>query len=145
MSAASFDEMRRILRELPGPDLTAQTEVVRRQAPAAVRRLSRRVLTDKVLRAQADRYVDEQAPWALKKTDLARMETVLYVLAETLRYLGVLLLPFMPDSANALLDQLAVPAAERNFAYLTEKYALKSGTPLSAPQGIFPRYVEPVA
>ena len=32
MSAASFDEMRRILRELPGPDLTAQTEVVRRQA-----------------------------------------------------------------------------------------------------------------
>lgn len=31
MSAASFDEMRRILRELPGPDLTAQTEVVRRQ------------------------------------------------------------------------------------------------------------------
>ena len=32
MSAASFDEMRRILRDLPGPDLTAQTEVVRRQA-----------------------------------------------------------------------------------------------------------------
>ena len=29
---ATFDEMRRILRELPGPDLTAQTEVVRRQA-----------------------------------------------------------------------------------------------------------------
>ena len=31
-SPASFDEMRRILRELPGPDLAAQTEVVRRQA-----------------------------------------------------------------------------------------------------------------
>ena len=29
---ATFDEMRRILRDLPGPDLTAQTEVVRRQA-----------------------------------------------------------------------------------------------------------------
>jgi nicotinate-nucleotide--dimethylbenzimidazole phosphoribosyltransferase len=29
--AATFDEMRRILRDLPGPDLTAQTEVVRRQ------------------------------------------------------------------------------------------------------------------
>src|SRR5262249_56177432 len=29
---ATFDEMRRILRELPGPDLEAQTEVVRRQA-----------------------------------------------------------------------------------------------------------------
>jgi nicotinate-nucleotide--dimethylbenzimidazole phosphoribosyltransferase len=32
LASASFDEMRRILRELPGPDLTAQTEVVRRQA-----------------------------------------------------------------------------------------------------------------
>ncbi len=31
-SAATFDEMRRILREMPGPDLAARTEVVRRQA-----------------------------------------------------------------------------------------------------------------
>ncbi|MDD4617257.1 MAG: methionine--tRNA ligase [Alphaproteobacteria bacterium] len=92
--------------------------------------------------AQADRYVDEQAPWALKKTDAARMETVLYVLAETLRHLGLLLLPFMPQSAGKLLDQLAVPEAERDFAHLTEAYALKTGTPLPAPQGIFPRYVE---
>lgn len=92
--------------------------------------------------AQADRYVDEQAPWALKKTDFARMETVLYVLAETLRTLGVILQPFMPDSANALLDQLAIPATERSFANLTEAFALKTGTALPAPQGIFPRYVE---
>jgi methionyl-tRNA synthetase len=92
--------------------------------------------------AHADRYVDEQAPWALKKTDIDRMGTVLYTLAETLRYLGILLQPFMPKSANALLDQLAVPAGERNFAHLIEDYALKSGTALPAPQGIFPRYVE---
>jgi methionyl-tRNA synthetase len=91
---------------------------------------------------QADRYVDEQAPWALKKTDMARMETVLYVLAETLRYLGALLQPFMPDSAAKLLDQLAVAADARDFAHLTNEKALKSGTPLPAPQGVFPRYVE---
>ncbi|MDR3425783.1 MAG: methionine--tRNA ligase [Alphaproteobacteria bacterium] len=89
--------------------------------------------------AEADRYVDEQAPWALKKTDVARMETVLYVLAETLRPLGILLQPFMPDSANKLLDQLAVPADQRIFAHLAEEYALKSGTALPAPQGLFPR------
>jgi methionyl-tRNA synthetase len=92
--------------------------------------------------AQADAYVDKQAPWVLKKTDVVRMETVLYVLAETLRYLGILLQPFMPHSANVLLDQLAVPAAERDFAHLTESHALKIGTALPAPQGIFPRYVE---
>jgi methionyl-tRNA synthetase len=92
--------------------------------------------------AEADRYVDEQAPWALKKTDIARMETVLYVLAETLRHIGILLQPFMPDAMKALLDQLAVPDDERSFAHLTEAYALKPGTALPAPQGIFPRYVE---
>jgi len=92
--------------------------------------------------AQADRYVDEQAPWALKKTDIARMETVLYTLAETLRYLGILLQPFMPESAAKLLDQLAVPADARDFAHLTEAHALTSSTPLPAPQGLFPRYVE---
>jgi len=94
--------------------------------------------------AQADRYVDEQAPWALKKTDLVRMETVLYVLAETLRHIGVILQPFMPDAANALLDQLSVPATARDFAHLLNTHALQAGTPLPTPQGLFPRYIESV-
>jgi methionyl-tRNA synthetase len=92
---------------------------------------------------ESNRYIDEQAPWALRKTDPARMETVLYVLAEVLRHLGILIAPFMPDAMGKLLDQLAVPADERNFAALTPEHALKSGTPLPAPQGVFPRYVEP--
>ena len=91
---------------------------------------------------ESNRYIDEQAPWALRKTDPARMETVLYVLAEVLRHLAILIQPFMPDAMSRLLDQLAVPAHERNFAALTQKHALKSGTPLPAPQGIFPRYVD---
>jgi methionyl-tRNA synthetase len=92
---------------------------------------------------ESNRYIDEQAPWALKKTDPARMETVLYALAEALRHIAILLQPFMPDAMNKMLDQLAVPVHERNFAALTQDHALKSGTHLPAPQGIFPRYVEP--
>jgi methionyl-tRNA synthetase len=95
--------------------------------------------------AEADRYVDEQAPWGLKKTDPARMETVLYVLAEVLRHLAIMVQPFMPDTMGKLLDQLAVPVNERDFAALTEAHALKSGTPLPAPEGLFPRYVEAVS
>ncbi|HEX7969069.1 MAG TPA: methionine--tRNA ligase, partial [Stellaceae bacterium] len=38
----------------------------------------------------ADRYVAEQAPWTLKKSDPTRMETVLYVLAEVIRHLAIL-------------------------------------------------------
>jgi methionyl-tRNA synthetase len=90
---------------------------------------------------QANRYVDAQAPWALKKTDPARMATVLWVLGETLRHLAVLIQPVVPGSAGRLLDQLAVPADRRGFAALAEE-ALVPGTALPAPSGIFPRFVE---
>ncbi|MDP9128236.1 MAG: methionine--tRNA ligase [Pseudomonadota bacterium] len=92
-----------------------------------------------------NRYVDEQAPWALKKNDPPRMATVLYVLAEVLRHLAILLQPFMPASMGCLLDQLAVPLEARSFACLTKDFALKPGTGLPAPEGVFPRYVEPDA
>ena len=58
---------------------------------------------------RANRYVDEQAPWVLRKSDPARMATVLYVVAETLRHLAVLTLAFMPASSGRMLDQLGVP------------------------------------
>jgi methionyl-tRNA synthetase len=92
--------------------------------------------------SDADVYIDTNAPWALKKTDPARMATVLYVLAEILRSLGIVLQPFMPESMARLLDQLAVPADRRDFAALGEGGRLVSGTPLPPPQGLFPRIVE---
>jgi methionyl-tRNA synthetase len=95
-----------------------------------------------VVRA-ANAYVDHQAPWALRKTDPARMATVLYVLAETIRHVAVLMQPVVPDSAARMLDQLALGADARGFGTLGEGGALVPGTPLPKPQGIFPRYVEP--
>ena len=93
----------------------------------------------------ANRYVDEQAPWALKKTDVARMGTVLYVLAETVRLIAILVQPFMPESMSKMLDLLAVPQDKRSFAFLNTASALVPGADLPAPQGIFPRFVEPAA
>ena len=95
--------------------------------------------------AEADRYFAGEAPWALKKTDPARMETVLHTTAETVRRLALLCQPFMPGSAEKLLDLLAVPADERGFDHVGDAHALVSGTPLPAPQGVFPRYVEQAA
>jgi len=88
----------------------------------------------------ANRYVDEQAPWALRKTDPARMGTVLYVVAEVVRHLAILAQPFMPDACGRLLDQLAVPADKRNFAALAG--VLEGGVALPKPEGVFPRFVE---
>jgi methionyl-tRNA synthetase len=92
-----------------------------------------------VVRA-ANGYIDVQAPWTLKKTDLARMGTVLYVLAETLRRVALLLQPVMPDSIARLLDQLAVAPEHRDFSHFDR--ALAGGTELPSPQGVFPRFVE---
>jgi methionyl-tRNA synthetase len=91
--------------------------------------------------AEANRYVDAQAPWTLRKTDLERMQAVLYTLAETIRRIAIIVQPFMPDSAAAILDQLAVDADQRVLAKLDSK-ELKPGTSLPGPQPVFPRYVE---
>ncbi|MDE1146288.1 MAG: methionine--tRNA ligase [Azospirillaceae bacterium] len=95
-----------------------------------------------VVVGDANRYIDEQAPWALKKTDPARMATVLYVLAETVRHIAIVTQPFMPNAMAKVLDLLAVPEDARDFGSLDK--ALVPGTSLPAPQGVFPRHVEDV-
>ncbi|MGP1394273.1 MAG: methionine--tRNA ligase [Inquilinaceae bacterium] len=95
--------------------------------------------------AEANRYVDDQAPWALRKTDSARMGTVLYVVAETVRHLAILIQPFMPEAMAAMLDQLGVGAEERAFDRLSGDHALVPGASLPKPQGIFPRLADPTA
>jgi methionyl-tRNA synthetase len=92
--------------------------------------------------SEANRYFAGQEPWALRKTDFARMETVLYVTVEVLRQVAILVQPFIPGSAAKLLDALAVPHDQRDFRHLARDHRLLSGSPMPAPQPIFPRYVE---
>ena len=94
----------------------------------------------KVIRA-CNAYIDHQAPWALRKTDVERMADVLRVLLDALRGIATMLQPFMPHSMARMLDQLGVAQDERTFVAL--ETPLPGGRSLPAPQGIFPRYVEP--
>jgi methionyl-tRNA synthetase len=96
-----------------------------------------------VVFAEANRYFAGEAPWALAKTDPARQGTVLYVTAEVLRQVGILVLPFMPASAQRLLDLLAIPDPERCFSFLGGNHRIAAGAKLPAPAAVFPRYVEP--
>jgi methionyl-tRNA synthetase len=93
--------------------------------------------------AEANRYFASEAPWALAKTDPQRQGTVLYVTAEVLRQVSILILPFMPASADKLLDLLAIPERERHFAKLAGAHRIGAGAKLPAPAAVFPRYVEP--
>ncbi|MCC3280784.1 methionine--tRNA ligase [Arthrobacter caoxuetaonis] len=87
-------------------------------------------------------YFAEQAPWVLRKTDVERMNTVLYVTLEVLRIVAILIQPVMPGSAGKLLDVLGQPEGDsRMFAALGTP--LVAGTPLPAPAPIFPKFEEP--
>ncbi len=87
----------------------------------------------------ANRYVDAQKPWSLKKSpdpqDHLRMGTILYVLAEVIRHVAIYLQPLMPASASKILDQLG--QKERTFEVIY--IPLKPGTPVLDPQPVFPR------
>jgi methionyl-tRNA synthetase len=95
--------------------------------------------------AEGDRYFAGEAPWALAKTDPARQKTVLYVTAEVVRQIAILTQPVMPAASSKLLDSLGIPEGERNFAGLGGARRIAPGTVLPAPQGVFPRYIEPSA
>ncbi|GAA4830867.1 methionine--tRNA ligase [Garicola koreensis] len=99
---------------------------------------------------ETNAYFADQAPWQLKKTDAARMATVLYVTAEVIRKVALLAQAVMPESATKLLDALSVPAAgdagatnasntgPRSLAAFDEQ--LVPGTPVEKPKPIFPRH-----
>jgi methionyl-tRNA synthetase len=93
----------------------------------------------KLVRA-SNGYIDRQAPWALRKTDPARMASVLRVLVDVLRVIATVLQPVMPASMEKMLDQLGVPADARNLAALARPLA--PGIVLPPPLGVFPRHAD---
>ena len=90
-----------------------------------------------------NQYIDAQAPWALKKTDPERMKAVLATLFVCIRDLAIAIRPIVPASADRLLDQMGIPARERDFAALDDggwyERLRASGFRLAQPVGVFPR------
>jgi len=83
----------------------------------------------------ANGYITVQAPWALKKTDAARMAVVLRHLHSAIRVYATVLWPFMPTTMDALFDQLGVPPGARDLASLGTP--IPAGTPLPPPSPLF--------
>ena len=92
--------------------------------------------------AEANRYFAAEEPWIKRRTDLARMSTILYVTAEVLRGVALLTQPVMPAAMARLLDLLGVGTEARSFAVVGEAGRLQPGTPLPSPSAIFPRFIE---
>ena len=92
---------------------------------------------------EANLYISDQQPWSLRKTDPDRANTVLYRCAEAVRRFAILARWAIPGSADKLLDQLSQSADTRDFSALA--CPLEPGTPLPAPEGVFPRLEMPAA
>lgn len=92
------------------------------------------------LAEKANIFVDEKEPWVLKNTNINEMKQVLYIVMEVCRYLGIMLQPFIPNSASKLLDTINVDKNERNFKHLTKEFRLTKRE-INKPEPIFPRII----
>ncbi|MBN8828023.1 MAG: methionine--tRNA ligase [Sphingobacteriia bacterium] len=88
----------------------------------------------------ANAYIDEKAPWKLKKENPELMEHSLYHLIFSIKVIGILLIPFMPSLATNMLDLLSIPENERNFKNIFNE--LQTGIILPEPKVIFPKLEE---
>jgi methionyl-tRNA synthetase len=120
-------------------------DAARNLLPRAFEQLAFSVGIEDWLRAvyACNQYVDEQAPWALKKTDPDRMGVVLTTLFRQLRTLAIAIQPIVPTKATALLDQLGIPADERSYAALKDAdwfhRFVATGFTIAPPTPLFPR------
>lgn len=81
---------------------------------------------------------NDSAPWNLKKENkISQMNSILYETAESLRLIAILLLPFVPFSANKILDLLNIEREQRNFSSLNYSFGAKHK--INEPKAVFPR------
>lgn len=89
---------------------------------------------------RANKYIDETMPWVLAKDEnkKGRLKTVLYNLVESLRFVAILITPFMPNTPIKIYEQLGISDDLKTWDSL--KFGLlKSGTKVKRGENIFPR------
>jgi len=90
-----------------------------------------------------NQYIVKTGPWNLAKTDEGKeqLKTVMYNCAESLRVLGILLNPFMPQSTESMMKQLGVetPIEEQGMSSINDWGGLKPGSQMQKAKQLFPR------
>ena len=91
------------------------------------------------LARRLNKYIDETMPWALAKDESkkARLGAVLYNLLEGIRYLAILLKPYMPDTSKEILSQLNTDVTD--YDSLLTFGGLKAGDSVGEPKVLFSR------
>jgi len=63
----------------------------------------------------ANKYFNDSEPWALKKTDTNRMNTIMFTIVEQIKNISILLNPIIPKATNKILDIINIPIKDRNI------------------------------
>ncbi len=95
-----------------------------------------------ILARRSNKYIDETMPWALAKDEAqrARLGGVLYNLIESIRFIAVLLQPFMPETAKSIFAQ--INAAETSWESLDAFGKTKAGDKVGTATPLFQRLDE---
>lgn len=91
--------------------------------------------------SRTNKYIDETAPWVLAKDEanLPRLATVLYNLLECVRIAGILLTPFMPDTAPKIFGQIGASGAITAYEAAGTFGLLPADVTITKGEGLFPR------
>lgn len=91
------------------------------------------------LAKRSNKYIDETMPWALAKDESkkARLGTVLYNLLEAIRYIAVLLSPFMPETTEKIFTQMNCDV--KDYDSLESFGSIKAGTIVGKAEALFAR------
>jgi len=91
---------------------------------------------------EANRFIDQEQPWKLAKIDMRRLGAVMYILLETLRQIGWMIYPIMPQTAEEIWLQLGLDwekEKQNKFTKAIKWGGLKAGTKIKKRGPLFPR------
>ena len=127
----------------PDTELRTMASTLRDRYEAEMERFQFQNALEQVFKTiqRANKYIDENAPWALAKdpANRVRLATVMYHLLETIRICATLLMPFMPESAEKIFDQIGACEGCRTWEKANGWGSLRPDATVHKGEALFPR------
>ena len=127
----------------PDTELRTMASTLRDRYEAEMERFQFQNALEQVFKTiqRANKYIDENAPWALAKdpANRVRLATVMYHLLETIRICATLLTPFMPESAGKIFDQIGACQGCRTWEKANVWGSLRPDATVHKGEALFPR------
>ena len=127
----------------PDTELRTMASTLRDRYEAEMERFQFQNALEQVFKTiqRANKYIDENAPWALAKdpANRVRLATVMYHLLETIRICATLLTPFMPESAEKIFDQIGACERCRTWEKANVWGSLRPDATVHKGEALFPR------